>query len=101
MKTSSEKLFKFEFVKPESLYAANGSFEGEINLQWDAVDNAYRYVIESAMMNVNRWQLVDIICDTQYVISGLRKGRSYKFRIAAVFAESQGPWSNEVSKKVK
>lgn len=96
----SKKLYS-NYKTPESIYASNGNFDGEIHLQWDAVDNAYHYIIESAPQHSMRWKQVDIICDSYYLIDGLKRGSIYLFRVAAVFAEGQGPWSKAVSKKVK
>src|SRR4030095_15247823 len=82
------------------LFVSNGTFEGEVNLQWDAMKEANRYIIQVSK-NGTGWQQIDIVSDPQYSLSGLRSGRTYCFRISALYRSGQGPWSNPVMKKVK
>ncbi|HEY3251108.1 MAG TPA: fibronectin type III domain-containing protein [Ignavibacteria bacterium] len=86
-------------VMPGPLYVTSGSFAGEVNLQWDAVQDAHNYIIE--ISGGKHWQQLDIVSDPQYSISGLRLGRTYLFRISAIFKSGQGPWSKAVIKKIK
>ena len=88
-------------VSPGPVYATLGSLPGEIFLQWDSVNTAGKYVLEMLCMNSSKWQLLDIIKDPLYCINGLKPGHKYSFRVAAVYSGGQGPWSNEVTKKVK
>ena len=86
---------------PGDLFAANGSLKGEVLLQWDAVKNANRYIIELTKNKLNGWEQVDIVNDSRYSITGLRPGKNYLFRVAPVFSSGIGQWSEPVSKKVK
>jgi hypothetical protein len=100
-KKSSKTRQVKNFMTPEKIYAAQGSAKGEINLQWDAVNRARHYVVQAAHRTGQNWKHVDIISDPFYNLSGLGSGKTYLFRIAAVFDSGQGPWSEPVEKKVK
>ncbi len=104
MKQEINSVFRFKAGSPlnvpEEVYATLGSFKGEVNLQWDAVERARQYVIQVAAGNSGKWRQVDIICSPNYMLDGLQPGRTYLFRVSAVFKEGQGPWSKAVSKKL-
>lgn len=85
---------------PGQLFVTNGGSEGEVNIQWDAVKNASRYIIQVSK-NGTGWQHIDIVSDPQYTLNGLRTGCIYGFRFCAVFQSGQGSWSEPVHKKVK
>jgi len=85
---------------PGPVFATNGSLEGEVYLQWDAIHEANHYTVEISK-NGTGWQQVDIISDPYYSIQGLKSGRSYSFRISAVFSGGQSKWSEAVTKKIK
>lgn len=88
---------------PGAVYAATGSLKGEILLQWDAVREARKYIIQVSKKNNSSyvWKQFDIVKDPLYCISGLKPGREYSFRVAAVYAEGLSCWSSIVTKKVK
>lgn len=85
---------------PGPIYVSNGIFEGEVNMQWDAVKNANRYIVQLSK-NGTGWKQVDIISDPQYTLNGLKPGTTYSFRYCALFNNSQGLWSEPVIKKIK
>ncbi|HLT24728.1 MAG TPA: fibronectin type III domain-containing protein [Ignavibacteria bacterium] len=84
---------------PNGVFAAKGTFPGEINLQWDAVENARSYVLQMSKGKNGKWSQVDIISEPYYMLSGLDDKTEYSFRVAAVFKESQGEWSEVFTKK--
>lgn len=88
---------------PGSVYAATGSLKGEILLQWDAVREANKYIIQISKKNGSQeaWQQFDFVKDPLYCITGLKPGREYSFRVAAVYSNGMGKWSSAVTKKVK
>lgn len=102
MSKSSTKniLEKKPFNIPSQLFVSNGSFQGEVNLQWDAIIEANQYIIQISK-NGTGWQQIDIVSDPQYSLQGLKSGRTYSFRISALYRSGQGPWSEPVLKKVK
>ncbi len=87
----------------KSLYATTGDQDGEINLQWDAVNFAYSYVIQLSYAETkkNTWKHIDIVNDSGYIVKGLKPERTYAFRIAVVGKNGQGAWSEPVTKKTK
>jgi hypothetical protein len=91
---------------PGPVFVTNGSYKGEIHLQWDAVKEANHYAVQLSKMGTadkseTGWLQVDIISDPCYSMEGLKSGKSYSFRISAIFSEGQGPWSEAVTKKIK
>jgi hypothetical protein len=92
---------KTEMIK--SLYATIGDQGGEINLQWDAVNDAYSYVIQFSYTETkkNAWKHIDIVNDSKYTVRGLKPERTYAFRIAVVGKNGQGEWSEPIYKKTQ
>lgn len=86
---------------PGPVYATTGTLPGEVFLQWDSINRALKYVIERSAKNSEKWHRVDIIKDPVYCISGLKPATNYSFRVAAIFPEGVGPWSETVSKRTK
>lgn len=88
---------------PGSVYAATGSLKGEILLQWDAVREANKYIIQISKKNrvSEAGQQFDFVKDPIYSITGLKPGKEYSFRVAAVYSNGLGKWSSAVTKKVK
>ena len=82
------------------LYVTNGSFSGEVNLQWDALQKANSYIIEISK-NGSGWHQVDIVSDPQYSMQGLKSGKSYSFRVSAVFSNGDCIKSSAITKKIK
>lgn len=90
-------------VFPGSVYAATGSLKGEILLQWDAIRDADKYIIQVSKNNKEAgiWKQFDIVKDPLYCFTGLKPGKEYSFRVAAVYSDRTGEWSAAVKKKVK
>ena len=85
---------------PDIVYATKGTFSGEINLQWDAVDGALSYVLQMSKGKQDKWAQVDIIYEPYYMLSGLDNKIEYFFRVAAVFKNGQSGWSEILAKKL-
>src|SRR5260221_9945039 len=86
----------------ESLHATKGDRTGEINLHWDAVENAHCYIVQICD-NIKRkqtWKIIDIVNDSSYTAAGLKKDQNYAFRIAFIGKSGQSCWSNPVIKKI-
>jgi len=82
-----------------SINAAKGDISGEVDLNWDAINQADSYVIECRELNgKSKWNLVDITDESKYTVKGLKKKKAYLFRVAAVDSQKQGPWSEQVEK---
>ena len=87
---------KTEMVK--TLYATVGDQQGEIDLQWDAVNAALSYVIQFRVYETKKiiWKHLDIVNGSEYTVTGLKPQRDYAFRIAVVNKEGQGGWSKPI-----
>lgn len=89
---------------PGPIYVTNGSFKGEVYLQWDAVSEANNYVVEVSKTTGDKsstWQQIDIISDPHYMMQGLKSGKSYSFRISAIYPDGRNLRSEPVTKKIK
>jgi hypothetical protein len=86
---------------PKSLSAAAGEINGEINLQWDAVEKANAYIVEVSKTNNPGWEQADFVYSSRCTISGLEHGTAYSFRVSAVNSSNQSKWSKVVTKNTK
>lgn len=90
-------------TEPDNLAAAKGSSKGEINLQWDPVENAASYIIEysnwSGISSGAKWKILDIVSDSRYTVRNLKSNRNYLFRIATADEGGMMKRSVNVSKK--
>ncbi len=85
-----------------NLSAAKGDSKGEINLQWDSVENALTYIIEianSKQSKVIKWKVLDIINDSRYKVRNLRSNKNYYFRVTFVNGNGQREISRKIIKK--
>ena len=84
--------------RPESLSAAEGDKEGEIDLNWDSVRGAKSYEIAISPQNPNNWTHAATAVPSKHTIKGLDSGKRYWFRVAAIGAAGRGPWSDPAIK---
>ncbi len=86
----------------ENLSAAKGDSKGEINLQWDSVENAVSYIVEignSNCANDIKWRVIDIISDSHYTVRNLKSEKNYFFRVASADRNGKKELSRKVTKK--
>lgn len=83
-----------------SLTATVGDHDGEIDLSWDTVRGARSYVIErsSDPPGESTWTHSGVSTRSRATVEDLTSGTRYWFRVAAVTASGQSPWSNPVVK---
>jgi len=83
-----------------SLNAASGDMEGEIILLWEPVAGANTYVVQMSRGagEPKHWIQEDIVTSTYHIVSKLKSGVKYWFRVAAVSSAGQGCWSKLVNK---
>ena len=86
---------------PKPIFITKGNFPGEVNLSWDAVSGATSYILQISRGRRGKWKHVDIITEPFYMLTGLRNGSHFFFRVAAVFRNGQGPWSEPFARTVK
>lgn len=78
---------------PENFSASDGDLDGEIDLAWNRVRGAASYVIQTSA-DATTWSGDRVSTKSKYVYGGLPVGVKTWFRVAAVGAAGQGPWSN-------
>ncbi len=85
---------------PQALTATAGEHDGEILLAWKPVANARSYVVESSTdpATTTSWEHVGIATSASKMISNLKSGTRFWFRVAAVGAGGQSGWSEQATK---
>ncbi|MEO8666591.1 MAG: fibronectin type III domain-containing protein [Ignavibacteria bacterium] len=94
-----EKIIKMAL---NNLSAARGDSQGEINIQWDAAENAVQYIIEIAAQSNSkeiRWKVIDIISESHYTVKKLKSNKNYFFRITSDDGTGREEFSRKVIKK--
>jgi len=82
---------------PEKLKASAGLFPGEVVLRWKSVRGAASYVAEIRKASEpGVWRLAGASSRTKISVEDLTSGEKYVFRLAAIGAAGQGPWSEHV-----
>ena len=87
--------------RTEFIAATSGDTEGEIDLIWEPVRGTLTYVVQKSAghKDEGKWENVDVIDKSSYTVSKLKSRKEYNFRVAALTANGQGPWSEVVTKK--
>ncbi len=111
-------------LKISNLNVTDGESEDELNLSWSNITGAVYYIIQqkyspgdkykqvenrknivrtnsTGKKNMDNWKVCDIINEPVYTLSGLKSGKKYSFRVAAVNAKKQGPWSRSIDKIIR
>ena len=84
---------------PTALVATAGDEDGGIDVVWNRVRGAASYVIEQCEGSVTGdWQPAGTSKRSFYTREGLDSGTRYWFRVAGVAGDTQGPWSDPVTK---
>src|SRR5437588_12419922 len=85
---------------PTALTATFGDHDGEPDLTWDTVRGARSYVVERSPdpPTETSWVHAAVCTRSKTTIEDLTSGTRYWFRVAAVTATGQSPWSNPAMK---
>jgi hypothetical protein len=85
---------------PAALSATAGDIEGQIRLIFERVYGAKAYIIEISPdpPTPTSWKQVTISTKSSYTVTDLVSGTKYWFRVAAIGAAGQGPWSDPATK---
>jgi len=88
--------------QPQGLVATAGDHDGTMDLSWDPVLEAASYVIETSAdpPTATTWQHQGISTRSSFTVQGLTSGARLWFRVAAVNASGQSPWSDPSTKTV-
>jgi Fibronectin type III domain len=100
METRAARSAAGDVSAPHDLSASAGDHEGEVDLQWDKVNNARSYIVEQSPdpPTDSSWSNSAVVVKSQATIEGLTSGKKYWFRVAAVGATGQSGWSNPAAK---
>jgi hypothetical protein len=72
---------------------------GTVNMSWEKVRGAYTYIVEKAADAPSlTWAPALTATKTKVVVNTMTSGAKYWFRVSAVGAAGQGPWSDPISK---
>ena len=81
---------------PQNVVATMGDLEGEVDVAWNRVRGAASYVVEYKLYNdPGAWLQAKIIPKSRVTVTGLQSGKKYSFRVRAVGAAGEGPWSDD------
>lgn len=83
--------------RPEKVKAKMGDFPGVIKVSCGAIKGAQLYVYECRLHDEPNqvWQQAKLRTKSREEIAGLVSGKMYAFRMAAIGAAGQSPWSDE------
>lgn len=90
-------------IKPMNFTATHSKVPGEISLRCDPIPGAKTYVFQSTPDPVTTgsdWHIGSVSTGHIGTITLLAQGQRYWFRVSAVGASGQGPWSDPVSEVV-
>ncbi len=83
-------------LAPQNVVATMGDLEGEVDVAWNRVRGAGSYVVECKLYNdPGAWQQAKISQRSRVTVTGLQSGKKYSFRVRAVGAAGEGPWSDD------
>ena len=89
------------YSAPDVVFATKGTFPGEVNIQWDAVEGAHSYILQMSKGKKKKWVQIDIVTEPFYNLTGLNNKTEHLFRVAAVYTDGQGKWSEVFRKKLE
>lgn len=83
-------------AKPVNLAASAGDLPGSVDLQWDVVRGVRVYAVQRTTTPTEEasWQAAGTATKSSYTVLGLATGTQYFFRVAAIGAAGQGPFSD-------
>jgi hypothetical protein len=87
---------------PAALSATAGDHDGTMDLSWDPVVDAASYVIETSPdpVTATSWKHEGVSTKSTFTVQDLPSGSRIWFRVAAVNAAGQSPWSDPATKIV-
>ncbi|MGB8167694.1 MAG: fibronectin type III domain-containing protein [Chthoniobacteraceae bacterium] len=83
---------------PEDFMPTMGDAPGEIDLTWSRVRGARTYIVEYRESGTTGAWSQTFATKSRASVTGLTGGKTYTFRVAAVGAAGQSPWSLEAAR---
>jgi len=89
-----------EVPVPENLKVTISEISGRLDLRWKRIKGAKSYVVDCRTHGATPgpWQQAKICTSARCSITGLTPGQEYAFRVRAIGAAGEGPWSDEAVK---
>jgi hypothetical protein len=87
-------------AQPTNFVATMSDLPGCIDLMWDRVRGASTYVVQICPdpLSDTSWRQIGLPTKSSFTATGLTAGSKYWFRVAAIGAAGQGPWSDQSMK---
>jgi hypothetical protein len=87
----------------ESLCVASHDLEGTIALRWKRPIRRCSFEVQVRVepFNGSEWQMNQVSISQKCLVKGLKSGVKYWFRVRAINAHGEGPWSGSVSARVR
>ena len=81
----------------------SGSKAGEIELNWDKVKGTKSYIMQKQLdpHDDTMWEYAGVSTKSKDILDNLERGKQYWFRVAAIGAAGQSPWSDPATKIVQ
>jgi len=97
---STERTNSITPNRPEGLKAVEGRKDGSISLQWNKTDNATMFIVQISdnITDANSWVQVDLCTKRRFVVSNLKSGQRYWFRVAGTNSAGTGGFSDPATK---
>lgn len=87
---------------PASVDVMEVSIDDEVKLKWEHVKGAKNYLVEyKGNIKGQKWKQVDFVSGSFCTITGLKKNRKYKFRVAALNSTKRSKWSKTCELKLR
>ena len=99
METKKDKTPPQVPVQVSDLSATNGDFSAEVDLHWHSIKNAKGYVVEGSAdpIMANSWSILMTVTKSKAEVVNQPIGAKRWYRVAAVGAAGQGPYSQPVN----
>lgn len=79
---------------PASFDVIDSNIDEEVKLKWKHVKGAKNYLVEyKGSSKGEKWKQADFVSGSFCIITGLKKKRKYKFRVAALNSTKRSKWS--------
>ena len=81
---------------PIDLLATPGKIQGQLDIRWKPVRGATSYIVERMIhAGPGTWEQIKLLSQSRFTDTGLVSGTTYAYRVRALAAAGEGPWSDE------
>ena len=89
-----------ELPAPQNVKVTMNEISGRLDIRWKRIKGAKSYIVECRTHGVTpgAWQQAKLCTAAKCSVTGLIPGQEYAFRVRALGAAGEGPWSDEAVK---